>query len=112
LPLDNIKPICGIFETELPHLAQELNSFDFVFIDGDHNGTKLLEYFDVILPKLTSNSIVVVDDIRWSQDMEDAWKEMKANRRVSVSLDLFRCGILFFRQGIAKQHFMLRYGPY
>jgi len=112
LHLDNIKPICGIFETELPYLAQELNSFDFVFIDGDHNGTKLLGYFDVILPKLTSNSIVVVDDIRWSQDMEDAWKEMKANRRVSVSLDLFRCGILFFRQGIAKQHFMLRYGPY
>ncbi|MEW5845369.1 MAG: class I SAM-dependent methyltransferase [Bacteroidota bacterium] len=110
--LPNIKPICGTFETELPHLAKEVSNFDFVFIDGDHNGTKLLQYFDVILPKLNANSIVVVDDIRWSEDMEEAWMEMKANRQVSISIDLFRCGILVFRQGIAKQHFMLRYGPY
>ena len=110
--LANIKPICGTFETELPHLANEVSSFDFVFIDGDHNGTKLLQYFNVILPKLNENSIVVVDDIRWSNDMEDAWRELKANRQVSVSIDLFRCGVLFFRKGIAKQNFMLRYGPY
>jgi len=110
--LANIKSICGTFETELPHLAKEVSSFDFVFIDGDHNGTKLLQYFDVILPKLNSNSIVVVDDIRWSEDMEEAWREMKANKQVSISIDLFRCGVLFFRQGIAKQHFLLRYGPF
>ncbi len=110
--LANIKPICGTFETELPHLANEVSSFDFVFIDGDHNGTKLLQYFNVILPKLNENSIVVVDDIRWSNDMEDAWRELKANRQVSVSIDLFRCGVLFFRHGITKQNFILRYGPF
>lgn len=110
--LTNITPICGTFETELPRLANEISSFDFVFIDGDHNGTKLLQYFEVILPKLTANSIVVVDDIRWSEEMEKAWMEIKANRKVSISIDLFRCGVLFFRGGIAKQHFMLRYGPF
>ncbi|WP_445205347.1 O-methyltransferase [Tenuifilum sp.] len=110
--ITNIKPICGIFETELPGIAREVPGFDFVFIDGDHNGTKLLQYFNVILPKLNENSVVVVDDIRWSNDMEDAWRELKANRQVSVSIDLFRCGVLFFRKGIAKQNFMLRYGPF
>jgi len=110
--LTNIKPICGTFETELPHLAKKVSNFDFVFIDGDHNGTKLLQYFNVILSKLNENSIVMVDDIRWSNDMEDAWRELKANRQVSVSIDLFRCGVLFFRHGIAKQNFILRYGPF
>jgi len=110
--LTNVKPICGTFEIELPTLSNELKGFDFVFIDGDHNGTKLLQYFEVILPKLCKNSVVIVDDIRWSKDMEDAWIELKSNPRVSVSIDLFRCGLLFFRDGIAKQHFLLRYGPY
>lgn len=110
--LTNIKPICGTFETELPQLAKEVNNYDFVFIDGDHSGTKLLQYFNVILPRLNENSVVVVDDIRWSKDMADAWRELKANRQVSVSIDLFRCGLLFFRHGIAKQNFMLRYGPF
>ncbi|MDI3527144.1 MAG: hypothetical protein PWR03_1327 [Tenuifilum sp.] len=108
----NIKPICSTFETELPRLKDEVDKFDFVFIDGDHNGNKLLQYFDVIQNKLTDNSVVIVDDIRWSSDMEDSWNELIAKPEVTVSIDLFRCGILFFRGGIAKQHFKLRYGPY
>lgn len=112
LGLKNITPCCGTFETELPRLMKDIERIDFVFIDGDHNGSKLLQYFDVILPKLHPESVVVVDDIRWSDDMEQAWSELVANDAVSVSIDLFRCGILLFRDGIAKQHFKLRYGPY
>ncbi len=110
--LNNVHAICGTFETELPKLVKELDSVDFVFIDGDHNGSKLLQYFDIILPKLNENSVVVIDDIRWSDEMEDAWRAISTNKRASVSIDIFRCGVLFFRAGIVKQNFILRYGPY
>jgi len=54
----------------------------------------------------------VIDDIRWSPGMEAAWKQICCNPKVTISIDLFRCGILLFRTGIAKQHFLLRYSPY
>jgi len=41
--------------------------------------------------------------------MENAWNKIKADKRVSVSIDLFWFGILFFRKGIEKQDFVLRY---
>jgi hypothetical protein len=41
--------------------------------------------------------------------MEDAWEEIKANEDVSVTFDLYCVGVVFFREGIEKQDFVLKY---
>lgn len=110
--LGQIHVHAGTFDTILPRLLEQLDSVDFVFIDGDHRGELLLRYFDLIAPKLSSNAVVAVDDIRWSRDMESAWNQLRSRDDVSVSVDLFRCGLLCFREGIPKQHFTLRFGPF
>lgn len=108
----NIQTLAGNFDVQLPRIVNELNSVDMVFIDGDHNERALIGYVNQVMPKINNKSIIIVDDIRWSKGMEKAWKYLCSLPEVSISIDLFRCGILIFEEGIAKQHFLLRYGPY
>ncbi|HNV52129.1 MAG TPA: class I SAM-dependent methyltransferase [Tenuifilaceae bacterium] len=110
--LTNIQTLSGNFEDQLPRVLNELSSVDFVFIDGDHNGRALINNFNLILPKVNHKTIIIVDDIRWSKGMEKAWEYISSNSKVTLSIDLFRCGILIFEEGITKQNFLLRYGPY
>ena len=107
-----ITAINGDFDEELPKLLENIPKVGLVFIDGNHNGNALVRYVNMLLLKTDENSIIVIDDIRWSSDMEVAWKTACHDKRVSLSFDLFRCGVLFFRKGIMKQHFNLRFGIY
>ena len=44
----------------IPHLP---NHIDFVFIDADKKNTK--NYFNLLLPKLSNNALIIVDDVLW-----------------------------------------------
>jgi hypothetical protein len=53
---------------------------------------------------------VILDDIHWSEEMEQAWKHCKDHDLVTLSIDLFFIGILIFRKEIKeKQHFRIRF---
>ena len=81
---------------------------DFAFIDGNHRKAPTLNYTNQIIKKSHSNSILILDDIYWSSEMNDAWEELKNHPQVTLSIDIFHKGFLFFRKGIEKQHFYLR----
>ena len=50
------------------------------------------------------------DDIYWSDGMQKAWKEICANKEVTLSLDLFKFGIVFFKtENKQKEHFVLKF---
>lgn len=83
--------------------------FDFVFIDGNHQRDAVLQYFDVIYSKLHGGSVVVIDDIHWSKDMMNCWKDLKNKKEVTLSFDVFQFGVLFFNKNLSKQNFRLRY---
>lgn len=80
-----------------------------IFIDGNHNYTSTMKYFNYFLAKVDGDSVIVFDDIRWSGEMERAWKEITENPAVKVSIDLFFMGIVFFRTGLPKQHFVVNF---
>lgn len=114
LSLLNIDLIQGNFDDTLPLLLEQLNaagkSLDFVFIDGNHRQEPTLRYFNAMLPLLNEDSVVIFDDIHWSQEMEDAWHAIQRDPRVTLSLDLFFIGIVFFRpENKIKQHFSIRF---
>jgi hypothetical protein len=52
---------------------------------------------------------MVVDDIHDNAGMEKAWTEIRNHGLVYVSVDLYRCGILFFDPSLTKQHAVLRF---
>ncbi len=110
--LENISFICGDFSDKFPELLNGINRVDFAFIDGDHSEESTIKNFHLLKSKSWENTVIVIDDIRWSRGMFKAWKLIVSDNDVGISLDLFRCGVVFFRKGIVKQHFNLRFGPY
>jgi predicted O-methyltransferase YrrM len=109
LGYENISLHIGNFDEVLPELLRKEQVIDFVFFDGNHRKTATLEYFNRCLEKVNEKSVFVFDDIYWSAEMEEAWEEIKANEKVSVTIDLFFMGIVFFRKGQAKEDFVIRY---
>lgn len=108
--LSNIVIVEGDFDTNLLHVLMDLSSIDFAFIDGNHRKEPTIKYFEQLLSKTTNNSILVFDDIHWSREMEEAWKYIKQHSSVTLSIDLFFIGIVFFRhEQLEKQHFSIRF---
>ena len=109
LQLTNIELREGnLDETLAPALLALLSPVDFVFFDGNHRYEPTLRYFELCLAKAHDNSVFVLDDIHWSADMERAWDAIRVHPRVTLTVDLFYIGLVFFRPGQPKQHFSLR----
>ncbi|MFI5133955.1 MAG: class I SAM-dependent methyltransferase, partial [Chitinophagales bacterium] len=110
LKISNIEVIEGNFDKTLAAVVRGLSSVDFAFIDGNHRKEPTIQYFNSILAKINNFSIVVIDDIHWSREMEDAWSYCQKYESVALSIDLFFMGLLFFRNEIKeKQHFSIRF---
>ena len=103
LCLSNIRFHRGLFTDILPSLPDEISPVDFVLIDGDHRGEALKKYLAFLLPYLSSNAIVMIDDIRWSKDMFAAWKEITQDAHVRCAIDYFSFGLLFFRKDFLER---------
>ena len=104
-----IKFIQGNFDESLPSLLHSLNKVDFVFFDGNHRYLPTINYFEQCLKKAHDKSVFVFDDINYSLEMKQAWKEIKQHPSVVVSIDLFMMGIVFFDTDLMRQHFVIRY---
>ena len=81
---------------------------DLIYFDGNHSKKATLEYFELLLPTSTNDSVWIFDDIHWSKDMEEAWKIIQNHPKVSVTIDTFQWGIIFFRSEQKKEHFVIR----
>jgi predicted O-methyltransferase YrrM len=105
----NIKLIEGDFDQGLNEAFNMMPQLDFVFFDGNHKAEPTLRYFKHCLTKCHENSVFVFDDIRWSKEMYKAWRVIAEHQSVSISIDLFSVGVVFFRKGIIKQHFKINF---
>ncbi len=98
----------GTFDQVLPEVLEKIKTLDMLFIDGNHSYDATMRYFEMCKPYLHNQSLIVFDDIYWSKGMTQAWKEIKADPIVTVSIDLFFIGLVFFRKEQVKENFKLR----
>ena len=78
-----------------------------IYFDGNHSKKATLDYFEALLPTISNDSVWIFDDIHWSADMEEAWEIIKNHPKVSVTIDTFQWGIVFFRAEQEKEHFII-----
>lgn len=109
LQLRNIKLIRGNLDQTLPAALGPLATIDLVYFDGNHRYEPTMRYFEACLAKHTEHSIFILDDIYWSPEMVRAWQEICLHPEVTISIDLFQLGLVFFRRKQPKQHFTLFY---
>ncbi|MHA4893438.1 O-methyltransferase [Pedobacter sp. PWIIR3] len=109
LDLDNVELQVGNFDVLLPTVIKEHPQLDFVYVDGNHRKDATINYFNWCLPKVHEGSLLIFDDIYWSEGMKEAWEEIKANPQVTVTVDLFWIGLVYFKKGQVKEHFKLKF---
>jgi predicted O-methyltransferase YrrM len=110
LKLDNVQLIHGNFNEVLDEVISSNAPSDIVFIDGNHRKKAVLEYFEKFLQKISPSSLIIIHDIHWSRDMEEAWKIIKSHPKVKMSIDIFSAGLIFFREEFqVRQQFTIRF---
>ncbi len=110
--LENIHAIVSEFETFLdnrnPTTDNQQPTYQLIYFDGNHQKRATLQYFDLLLSTATNDSVWIFDDIHWSVEMEQAWEIIKKNPKVTVTIDTFQWGLVFFRKEQEKEHFVIR----
>ena len=106
LGLTNIEPVIGNINDTLPaHCPKHV---DLAYVDANHTYEATLRYFNQLLPAVGEKSIVVVDDIHHSQEMERAWRAIQAEPQVTSTVDCYHAGLVFFNPHYIRKHFRIR----
>jgi predicted O-methyltransferase YrrM len=106
--LNNIEFVNTEFSSYLHNCQLNTEQCQLVYFDGNHSKEATLEYFELLIPTITNDSVWIFDDIHWSKDMEEAWEIIKNHPKVTVTIDTFQWGIVFFRSEQLKEHFVIR----
>ena len=99
----NINFIDSLFDEALPVALQKISALDLFYVDGNHTYEATLDYFKQALAKKHESSVFIFDDIYWSKDMTKAWTEIKNHPSVTLSIDTFYFGIVFFKEEIKEK---------
>ena len=105
-----VESLEGRFDEVLPEALAGIDRLDLVYLDGHHEREATIRYFEACLAKAHDRTAFVVDDIHWSPGMESAWKTMRKHPATRLSIDLYRCGLVFLRPAQREvEHFRLRF---
>jgi predicted O-methyltransferase YrrM len=106
--IENVEVVIGDFDLVLESRIGSLDQIDVVFVDGNHRKEPTLRYFELLLTKVPDSGIMVFDDIHWSSDMQKAWDVIKNHPRVTISLDFYDFGVVYFNKDFPRQQFVLK----
>ena len=108
---ENIHVEVGDIDVCLPKVLSGFEKLDFVFFDANHRKEATMNYFNQCLPKSHPKSIFIIDDIYWSKEMTQTWKEIRQRPEVRVTIDMFSYGIILFDPDLQKEDYTLFFFP-
>ncbi len=105
----NVNIVIGNFDEQLPLYLHQNKTIDYAFIDGNHRYEPTIRYFEQLVLHAQPHTVLIFDDIYWSEEMIQAWKYITDHANVRLSIDLFFIGLVFFRtEQKEKEHFAVR----
>jgi predicted O-methyltransferase YrrM len=110
-PDGGVEQIAGDKSEVIARLVRDGRRFDFVLHDGGHDGDAYVRDFADMLPSLTRNSLLLIDDIDWDCTPEvrartshsrrtcyEGWREVAQHDRVEGAIEIRRkLGIVLVR---------------
>lgn len=103
-----IESVLNTFDDFIQKLPNE-EKFDLIYVDGHHDGNALLRYMDKLYEHSHDDTLFLLDDIRWSDSMKNAWITLANDSRFNLSIELFRVGIISKKQSMEKKNFVVHY---
>jgi len=100
--------ITSIEEFQKNKISKNDNAYDLVYFNKNQSQKSTLEYFEMLLPTVTNDSVWIINDIHESIENENTWEIIKKHSKVKVTIDTFHFGMVFFRAEQEKEHFVIR----
>lgn len=91
----------------LARFAAERLSVDVAYIDGHHDEAATLHYVRTIVPHLSAEALVVLDDIALYAEMWRAWQTLASMPGVAAAVNVGRFGLLVWSGGVTARHYDL-----
>lgn len=105
----NIQPVCATFDASVRKLLDEHQKVDCCVVDMHGFHGSVTECYHSLLPAMHADSVLIIANMH-REDTRSCWAEVIQQPEVTVSIDLFCMGLLFFRkQNKVKQHFTIRF---
>lgn len=105
----NIEVTEGNIDLTLPRYLKTIQQIDLIYIDANHRYEPTLEYFELCLPKMSKNGLMIFDDIHWSNGMWKAWNEIKKRPESILCIDIFEAGLVFLNPDLQKGDYTLKF---
>ncbi len=86
-------------EEALARFAREQLPIDVAFIDGHHEEAATLHYVETVIPRLSREAVVILDDIHLTPGMERAWQSLARTSGIAAAVDVGRFGLLVWNAG-------------
>ncbi|MEJ2006344.1 MAG: class I SAM-dependent methyltransferase [Cyclobacteriaceae bacterium] len=103
----NITIIGGNIDETFDEALHFSGSVDMIYFDANHRYEPTKHYFEKAKDYIHENSVLVFDDIHWSPEMTRAWNMIKNDRDVTMTVDLYQMGFVFFRPFRRKYNYLL-----
>lgn len=103
----NIQLIEGNLDKQLTQYLANSEKFDLAYIDANHRYHPTIAYYEELLRRCHDDSVIIIDDIHYSKEMEQAWNELSGRVEITLSIDLFHFGILKMDPNMRKRHYIL-----
>lgn len=78
--------------------------YDIIYFEEVSEGIRAL----LNEKQVQNNTMVLCDNIHGNKNNTSLWENIKKIEEVTVTIDLFYCGAVFFRKEQAKEHFKIR----
>lgn len=95
-------PKAEIIKTKsLESITQE---YDLIYFEE----IEITDFLENLIQKTNNTSIFIFNAIHSTRKKEQVWEDLKSNQKITVTIDTFWLGFVFFRKEQAKEHFILR----
>lgn len=97
----------GVYKDLLHKAAADMGQVDFVFFNTFSEQNDRARLFTESIRYVHDGTVFVFDEIKASRRMRDFWKEVCRHPEVTVTLDLYSFGIVFFNKKLHKQNYIV-----
>lgn len=95
----------------LDKLSEFFDEDNVLILDEKYPG-RWMDAYGELLRKMRSSTVIIVPKIHKSKYHTQGWNSLRNRSEVKMSIDLYRYGLLLYRDEFKeKQHFVLKY-PY
>ncbi len=109
LKLSNVTQYTGNYSELLSDIFPETNKVDLIFVNNHLGKQPIKTLFELCLPYCHQNSIFLFDNIHRTAIATSNWTQITEHQSVTLSVDLFRCGLVFLNPDLSKQNFIIKF---